>query len=99
MLRTKASAVVAVALFVAASISLILLLPAFPMVTIPAVCSGDIGCVGSASLSCVMFGVGGLDFNSHYFFSSGDGCHLTEEMAGISSVATNTTVTSTLGDD
>ncbi len=83
----------------AASVSLILLLPAFPMVTIPSVCSGDIDCVGNASLSCVMFGVGGLDFNSHYYLSSGDGCHLTEKMAGISSVATNTTVTSTLGDD
>jgi len=69
------------------------------MVTIPSFCSEDAGCVGNASLSCIMFGIGGLDFNSRYLLSAGDGCHLSVQQAGMTIVTTNTTVTDTLGDD
>ena len=95
----KAPAAVAIAALLVGSVALVLLLPAFPMVSVPAVCRVDANCVGYASLSCVMFGVGSLDWNSHYYLSAGGGCHLSEEEAGISSVSTNTTVTSNLGDD
>jgi hypothetical protein len=98
-LTLKTSAAIAISVFVVSSASLILLLPAFPMVTIPNVCATEIDCTGYASLSCVMFGVGGLDWNSHYYLSAGGDCHLTEQQAGISSITTNTTVTSNLGDD
>jgi hypothetical protein len=91
--------VVAISVFVLASALLVFLFPAFPMVTVPAGCPYDANCVGSASLSCVMFGVGGVDWDSHYIVSAGTGCHLTIDQAGLSSVATNTTVTSNLGDD
>jgi hypothetical protein len=70
-----------ISLFVVGSVSCILLLPAFPMVTIPNVCITEIDCVGYASLSCVIFGVGGLDFGSHYYLSAGGDCHLTVQQA------------------
>jgi len=98
-MSTKKSAATAISLFVLTSALLVFLLPAFPMVTVPSGCAFDTGCVGSASLSCVMFGVGGLDWNSHYMISTGSGCHLTIDQAGLSSITTNTTVTSNLGDD
>lgn len=90
---------VAVAILVLIAAPMVLLLPVFPMVTVPGLCSAEADCVGSASLSCVMFGVGGLEWDSRYYLSAGSGCHLSEKQAGVVGVSANVTVTSDLGDD
>jgi len=99
MSTSNSAAAVAVSAFIVGSALVILLLPALPMVSVPTACRADVDCMGYGSLSCVMFGVGGISWDWHYYLSAGAGCHLTESEAGISSVTTNTTVTSNLGDD